>query len=152
MLYAHQGSRRTAALSTALGVAFQQRHTKHARDVSDTLSGWITSCDDEPNIWQHVADSMYERPFAKLEKSERDAARAHIRRCQLAVDHLRSAGVHVHELQRARRHADRECRPHAERRREQRQRSRGEDGRSRQEAVVRALCLRPTLNHRLASR
>ena len=43
-------SRRTAALSTALGVAFQQRHTKHARDVSDTLSGWITSCDDEPNI------------------------------------------------------------------------------------------------------
>ena len=52
---------------------------------------------------------------------------------------VQHGGVHVHELQRARRHVDRECRPHAERRREQRQRSRGEDGRSRQEAVVRAL-------------
>ena len=36
--------------------------------------------------------------------------------------------AHVHELQRARRHVDRECRPHAERRREQRQRRRGEAG------------------------
>ena len=45
----------------------------------------------------------------------------------------------VHELQRACRHVDCERRPHAGRRREQRQRRRGEDGRSRQKSGARFL-------------
>ena len=41
---------------------------------------------------------------------------------------VQHGGVHVQELQRARRHVDRDRRPHAERRREQRQRRRGGPG------------------------
>ena len=58
------------------------------------------------------------------------------------VEIVQHAGVHVQELQRARRHVDRERRSHAKRRRQQRQRRRGEAGRRR-----RALCemgVRPT--------